>query len=91
MKKHPGAHLVSVHSSKQNDYLLCIVKKFNPDNLRIWLGGFELFKVKILFVSFTNRGSEENELSCFSTLFFNDMNPLQFLTTQTPFLSVFFF
>uniref|UniRef100_A0A672QHS6 C-type lectin domain-containing protein n=1 Tax=Sinocyclocheilus grahami TaxID=75366 RepID=A0A672QHS6_SINGR len=54
MKKHPGAHLVSVHSSKHNDYLLCIVKKFNPNNLRIWVGGFELFNVKILFVRLVN-------------------------------------
>ncbi|XP_042572549.1 lectin-like [Cyprinus carpio] len=42
--KVPGAHLVSVHEEKHNDYLLCIVKKFNPNNLRIWLGAFELFK-----------------------------------------------
>lgn len=44
--KAPGAHLVSVHKSKDNDYLLCLVKKFNPKNLRFWLGGFEFFKVK---------------------------------------------
>ncbi|KAK9981239.1 hypothetical protein ABG768_000792 [Culter alburnus] len=42
--KAPGAHLVSVHSYKENNYLLCIVKKFNPKNLRFWLGGFEFFK-----------------------------------------------
>uniref|UniRef100_A0A8C1XCF3 C-type lectin domain-containing protein n=1 Tax=Cyprinus carpio TaxID=7962 RepID=A0A8C1XCF3_CYPCA len=42
--KVPGAHLVSVHKKEHNDYLLCIVKKFNPNNLRIWLGAFELFK-----------------------------------------------
>ncbi|XP_051758946.1 lectin [Ctenopharyngodon idella] len=42
--KAPGAHLVSVHSYKENNYLLCIVKKFNPRNLRFWLGGFEFFK-----------------------------------------------
>ncbi|RXN20031.1 lectin-like protein [Labeo rohita] len=40
----PGAHLVSVHSKKHNDYLLCMVQKFNPNNLRFWLGAFELFK-----------------------------------------------
>ncbi|XP_043095126.1 lectin-like isoform X2 [Puntigrus tetrazona] len=40
----PGAHLVSVHSKQNNDYLLCIVKKFQPNKLRIWLGAFELFK-----------------------------------------------
>ncbi|KAK2909083.1 hypothetical protein Q8A67_004920 [Cirrhinus molitorella] len=40
----PGAHLVSVHSKKDNDLLLCIVEKFNRNNLRFWLGGFELFK-----------------------------------------------
>uniref|UniRef100_A0A8C2K1G0 C-type lectin domain-containing protein n=1 Tax=Cyprinus carpio TaxID=7962 RepID=A0A8C2K1G0_CYPCA len=40
----PDAHLVSVHSKKHNDYLLCIVEKFNPKNLRIWLGGFEFLK-----------------------------------------------
>uniref|UniRef100_A0A8C1FMC9 C-type lectin domain-containing protein n=1 Tax=Cyprinus carpio carpio TaxID=630221 RepID=A0A8C1FMC9_CYPCA len=44
--KVPGAHLVSVHKKEHNDYLLCIVKKFNPNNLRIWLEAFELFKVK---------------------------------------------
>ncbi|XP_048052862.1 lectin-like [Megalobrama amblycephala] len=42
--KAPGAHLVSVHNNKNNGYLLCIVSKFNPGNLRIWLGGFEFFK-----------------------------------------------
>ncbi|KAI2646380.1 Snaclec bothroinsularin subunit alpha [Labeo rohita] len=42
----PGAHLVSVHSKKHNDYSLCMVKKFNPNNLRFWFGTFELFKVK---------------------------------------------
>ncbi|CAM4482202.1 unnamed protein product [Leuciscus chuanchicus] len=42
--KAPGAHLVSVHKEKENDYLLCLVKKSNPKNLRIWLGGFEFFK-----------------------------------------------
>ncbi|XP_026116495.1 lectin-like [Carassius auratus] len=42
--KAPGAHLVSVHKKEHNDKLLCIVKKFNPNNLRIWLGAFELFK-----------------------------------------------
>uniref|UniRef100_A0A671P0X9 C-type lectin domain-containing protein n=1 Tax=Sinocyclocheilus anshuiensis TaxID=1608454 RepID=A0A671P0X9_9TELE len=47
--KHPGAHLVSVHSSKHNDYLLCIVKKFNPNNLRIWVGGFELLTLVNFF------------------------------------------
>uniref|UniRef100_A0A671SEJ4 C-type lectin domain-containing protein n=1 Tax=Sinocyclocheilus anshuiensis TaxID=1608454 RepID=A0A671SEJ4_9TELE len=60
-----------VLSSSHNDYLLCIVKKFNPNNLRIWLGSFELFKVKRLFVRLTNRGSEENELSCFECLEMN--------------------
>ncbi|CAM4481981.1 unnamed protein product [Leuciscus chuanchicus] len=42
--KAPGAHLVSVHKKKENDYLLCLVKKSNPKNLRIWLGGFEFIK-----------------------------------------------
>ncbi|XP_073699393.1 lectin-like [Garra rufa] len=40
----PGAHLVSVHSKTDNDLLLCMVKKFSPNNLRFWLGAFELFK-----------------------------------------------
>ncbi|XP_050960513.1 C-type Lectin CRL-like isoform X3 [Labeo rohita] len=40
----PGAHLVSVHSKKHNDYLLCMVQNFNPNNLRFWLGAFELFQ-----------------------------------------------
>lgn len=44
--KAPGAHLVSVHNSKDNGYLLCIVSKLNPGNLRFWLGGFEFFRVK---------------------------------------------
>ncbi|XP_067297342.1 lectin-like [Pseudorasbora parva] len=43
-RKVPGAHLVSVHSRKDNNYLLCIVKKFNRNNLRFWLGGFEFFQ-----------------------------------------------
>ncbi|XP_052400701.1 lectin-like [Carassius gibelio] len=43
-KTAPGAHLVSVHKKEHNDKLLCIVKRFNPNNLRIWLGAFELFK-----------------------------------------------
>ncbi|XP_050958298.1 lectin-like [Labeo rohita] len=43
-KKASGAHLVSVHSKKHNKILLDIVKKFNPNNLRIWLGAFELFQ-----------------------------------------------
>uniref|UniRef100_A0A671KJG0 C-type lectin domain-containing protein n=1 Tax=Sinocyclocheilus anshuiensis TaxID=1608454 RepID=A0A671KJG0_9TELE len=30
--KATDAHLVSVHNKKHNDYLLCIVKKFNPSN-----------------------------------------------------------
>uniref|UniRef100_A0A672QHI9 Lectin-like n=1 Tax=Sinocyclocheilus grahami TaxID=75366 RepID=A0A672QHI9_SINGR len=47
--KAPGAHLVSVHNKKHNDYLLCIVKKFNPKNLRIWLGAFEFFKSGTFF------------------------------------------
>ncbi|XP_051758960.1 lectin [Ctenopharyngodon idella] len=42
--KAPGAHLVSVHNNKDNGYLLCIVSKFNPGNLRLWLGGFEFFQ-----------------------------------------------
>uniref|UniRef100_A0A8C2PUT6 C-type lectin domain-containing protein n=1 Tax=Cyprinus carpio TaxID=7962 RepID=A0A8C2PUT6_CYPCA len=42
--KAPGALLVSVDKKEHNDYLLCIVKKFNPNNLRFWLGAFELFK-----------------------------------------------
>ncbi|XP_050958297.1 lectin-like [Labeo rohita] len=43
-EKAPGAHLVSVHNKKHNEILLDIVKKFNPNNLRIWLGAFELFQ-----------------------------------------------
>ncbi|XP_056312701.1 lectin [Danio aesculapii] len=42
--KAPGAHLASVHSLQDNSYLLCIVKKFNPKSLRIWLGAYEFFK-----------------------------------------------
>ncbi|KAK2909087.1 hypothetical protein Q8A67_004924 [Cirrhinus molitorella] len=42
--KAPGAHLVSVHSKEDNNLLLNIVKKANPNNLRVWLGAFELFK-----------------------------------------------
>ncbi|XP_050958296.1 lectin-like [Labeo rohita] len=43
-KTAPGAHLVSVHSEEHNDYLLRIVKKLNPNDLRFWLGGFEFFE-----------------------------------------------
>lgn len=59
--KAPGAHLVSVHNKEHNDYLLCIVEKFNPNNLRIWLGAFEFFKVKKdrNVQAFTNRESKE--------------------------------
>ncbi|KAL1282047.1 hypothetical protein QQF64_000850 [Cirrhinus molitorella] len=42
--KAPGAHLVSVHDAKANGDLLCIVVKLNPGNIRIWIGGFELFQ-----------------------------------------------
>ncbi|XP_056591562.1 lectin-like [Triplophysa dalaica] len=42
--KAPGGHLVSVHSKNDNYDLLAIVTKFNPKNLRIWLGGYEFFK-----------------------------------------------
>ncbi|KAF4118532.1 galactose-specific lectin nattectin-like isoform X2 [Onychostoma macrolepis] len=42
--KAPGGHLVSVHNSKANGDLLCIVIKLNPHNLRIWIGGFEFFQ-----------------------------------------------
>ncbi|KAK2909084.1 hypothetical protein Q8A67_004921 [Cirrhinus molitorella] len=42
--KAPGAHLVSVHSEEHNGLLLRIVKKFNPNDLRFWLGGFEFFE-----------------------------------------------
>lgn len=61
----PDAHLVSVHSKKHNDYLLCIVEKFNPKNLRIWLGGFEFLKVK------KRHKSKEKLLSWCYFLFFN--------------------
>ncbi|XP_059410408.1 lectin-like [Carassius carassius] len=40
----PGAHLVSVLNKEHNDELLCFVRRFNPKNLRIWLGAFEFFK-----------------------------------------------
>ncbi|XP_059409261.1 lectin-like [Carassius carassius] len=40
----PGGHLVSVHNSEANDDLLCIVIRYNPQNLRIWIGGFEFFQ-----------------------------------------------
>lgn len=43
--KAPGGHLVSVHNKKANDDVLCIVIRFNPHNLRIWIGGFEFFQV----------------------------------------------
>ncbi|XP_016323573.1 galactose-specific lectin nattectin-like [Sinocyclocheilus anshuiensis] len=42
--KAPGGHLVSVHNSKAIGDVLCIVIKLNPGNLRIWIGGFELFQ-----------------------------------------------
>ncbi|ROI47859.1 Lectin [Anabarilius grahami] len=42
--KAPGGHLVSVHNTKANGDVLCIVIKFNPRNLRIWIGGFEFFQ-----------------------------------------------
>ncbi|XP_065121395.1 lectin-like [Paramisgurnus dabryanus] len=40
----PGGHLVSVHNAGANNNLLSIVTKMNPKNLRIWLGGYELFQ-----------------------------------------------
>ncbi|XP_057188546.1 lectin isoform X2 [Triplophysa rosa] len=43
--KAPGGHLVSVHNRNSNYDLLAIVMKFNPKNLRIWLGGYEFFKM----------------------------------------------
>ncbi|KAG1956439.1 hypothetical protein F2P79_008146 [Pimephales promelas] len=43
--KAPGGHLVSMHNTKANADVLCIVIKYSPQNLRIWIGGFELFQV----------------------------------------------
>jgi len=43
--KAPGGHLVSMHNTKANGDVLCIVIKYSPQNLRIWIGGFELFQV----------------------------------------------
>ncbi|XP_010889924.2 C-type lectin lectoxin-Thr1-like [Esox lucius] len=40
----PSGHLVSVHNCMVNSDVLCLVKKHNPQNLRFWLGGFELFQ-----------------------------------------------
>nr|XP_055060904.1 lectin-like [Misgurnus anguillicaudatus] len=40
----PGGHLVSVHNAGANKNLLSIVKKMNPKNLRIWLGGYEFLR-----------------------------------------------
>ncbi|XP_065151933.1 lectin-like [Paramisgurnus dabryanus] len=40
----PGGHLVSVHNTRANYELLSIVKTMNPRNLRMWLGGYELFQ-----------------------------------------------
>ncbi|KAG1956437.1 galactose-specific lectin nattectin-like [Pimephales promelas] len=42
--KAPGGHLVSMHNTKANADVLCIVIKYSPQNLRIWIGGFELFQ-----------------------------------------------
>ncbi|XP_056312613.1 galactose-specific lectin nattectin-like [Danio aesculapii] len=39
-----GAHLASVHNASDNNHLLCIVKKFNPTNRRVWIGGFRLLQ-----------------------------------------------
>ncbi|XP_026145194.1 galactose-specific lectin nattectin-like [Carassius auratus] len=39
-----GGHLVSVHNSKANADVLCIVVYHNPHNLITWIGGFELFR-----------------------------------------------
>lgn len=56
--KAPGAHLASVHNLQDNNYLLCIVKKFNPKSLRIWLGAYEFFKVWNVYRSVkTNSGN----------------------------------
>lgn len=42
--KAPGGHLVSVHNTKANGDMLCIVIKYSPHNLRIWIGAFEFFQ-----------------------------------------------
>ncbi|XP_073715944.1 C-type lectin BpLec-like [Misgurnus anguillicaudatus] len=43
-RKVPGGHLVSVHNFGANYDLLSIVRKMNPKNLRMWLGGYEILQ-----------------------------------------------
>ncbi|XP_048052864.1 lectin-like [Megalobrama amblycephala] len=44
MKIVPGGHLVSVHNEVDNRHLFCTVKNISSNNLRVWLGGFQLFQ-----------------------------------------------